>query len=1095
MAILLKKNVTIPVTDAEEFIRERLKKGDTTSFLFIVPTKRKLRDLQREFLTAVPSGTTPAVYLFTLETLASHLFTLICAPKRIVAGPTQAVLVNEAIRSVQSNLRYFHLSDSAHTIPKGTFQKILDVINYLKDKGAYPSTLYAEIESADASERWKLQDILTIYEAYENILGDTFIDAAGMLKQLNAEWDTPRMAPMFTSHFKSVDTILVSGFDEFSDPEMTFLYHLSGNEQVGTIVSFDYQPGNDELFGHLANNYQKFIHMGFEECKVPNPKSGEFSRHIANHLFQYNSNSPQLPASEYVTVRQVTDRQEEVNTIAKIIKRLALQTPDRDLSKICVAMYRPQLYTNLFREAFQRYGIPANITDRFALDQSPLVISILALLAVRQNNFRLIDIQRALSSAYFDLSHDGSPVRPGNLAEVAAALKVTAGYTTWMNRLEQRRKLIGEELNICADEFEELRLQREEHSLQEAKKDLAYLANLLRRFEKPMTPVEFRRHLLAMLDELRTMEGIVKIHSRALAEDLLEKDSRAYQKFLIFLDEFLDILEFERSEPLRQPVSYYLERLKTTMSQVRYNLRQQYGYGVYVTSFEETRGLQFDVMIIAGMVDGEFPPPYQPNTFLTPSRRLRQEGYHLTEHRYLCYQALTNFTEHLYVTHPMKDGEMELVPSSFLSAIRKVIDVQEVRGNDNTDLDNTIYSPVEMLGHLGKFAGSSSGEYMEAFLPHLDDELRATFNHMRHAITVEKSRLGGKSLPEYDGVIGSRLDKESKAKLERFRANVFSVSQLESYGRCPFQYFGDRVLRLNVASTAEEQLSPIERGGLLHELLFEFYVQRRERNLKPLFETTEEEFRQATEELLALASRKIDELYVPDIFWEVDKELLLGTATRKGALQEFLETEKNRKLEVTPSFFEATFGPHVGNKKASDPKFDYEKPVTAGAVQLRGKVDRIELGSGKFTIIDYKTGSIIAKRREIDLGMSLQLPVYLYAVERILAEKTGRAMNGVAGIYYNLKPPVKEELGIGSSEHKDKAFISKRSSHQLLQSDEELKAVINRAIGFVNDYVDKIARGEFPVAPKIPETICTYCDFRSICRIQASIALPREGVS
>ncbi len=91
-----------------------------------------------------------------------------------------------------------------------------------------------------------------------------------------------------------------------------------------------------------------------------------------------------------------------------------------------------------------------------------------------------------------------------------------------------------------------------------------------------------------------------------------------------------------------------------------------------------------------------------------------------------------------------------------------------------------------------------------------------------------------------------------------------------------------------------------------------------------------------------------------------------------------------------------------------------------------------------FTIIDYKTGMTIARRKDIEQGMSLQLPVYLYAVEKILSEKIESEMKGVAGIYYSLTPPVKEQIGLASEEHSGKAFLASRS-RTLVQTDDELK--------------------------------------------------------
>jgi ATP-dependent helicase/nuclease subunit B len=1090
MPVLLRKQYDTPVISIEDEIHRRLQRGETDSFIYVVPTKRKLRDLQRDFLKEVPGGIAPAFFLFTLETLASRLYSILLPPKRFIAGPAQAVLMNEAIHSVERSLQYFRLHGNVRRLPKGTLQKIIDVINYLKEKGIYPATLYGEVEVADASEKSKLRDILAIYEAYEKLLGETFIDAAGFFKILNAQWDSASAPALFSFHFSKVNALFISGFDEFSDPELTMLHNLSNIETLGTVISFDYHLDNDELFGHLKENYQKYIQMGFEKIRIPSSSDKTFERHIIQNLFRYDSCASLLSFTETVTVVGAADRHEEVETVAKIIKSMVKEKPDRDLSKVCVAMFQPQTYTNYIRETFWRYGIPANITDRYALDRSPLVVSILSLLAVQQHNYRLNDIMRALSSSYFDFANDGETINACNLYDVATKLKIFGGYKTWTSRIDQRLHLIADDLSMVSDEEEESQLRREELQLKKAHKDLLRLYNMLSRFDKTMTPHEFKERLLSLLDELGVKRCILGIQSLNVELDHLERDTRAYQKFINFLDEFFSILTLEMKDAVRERMAFYFERLRTAISQVRYNIRQKYDSGVLVTSFEETRGLDFDVMMIIGLVDGEFPPVYFPEIFFSTARRERKERYHLTEHRYLFYQALTNFTEHVYLTFPKKDGESELVPSSFLDALIKIVQVKDWRDGVPSILQEAIYSEDELFQRIGKYLGENNTANLESLvnqLPHLKAELYETLDHMAHSIAVERSRTSNGTMPEYDGVISKQLSSEARAALERFRQYVYSVTQLESYGRCPFQYFADRVLRLNVVGEMEEGLSPIERGSFLHELLFEFYISRRERRLPPLSSATEQQFDTAINELLALAHRMIDTVNIPDIFWEADKELIFGSAQRKGVLQEFLEHERQRELDVTPSYFEVAFGARIGSRKRTDPLLYQKAAISANDVHLRGKVDRVEIGKNTFTIIDYKTGATVAKRKDIELGISLQLPLYLYAVERIIAEQLGRDLKGVAGIYYKLKSPVTEDLGIGSEEHFGSAFNVGKRSKQITANDEELKTVIDQSIRYVNEYVDKISKGEFPVTPKVPEKTCTYCDFQTVCRIKSKI--------
>ncbi len=1083
MPVLLKKHYSLSSGGVEEEIHRRLKAGEVESFLYVVPTKRKMRDLQREFLRHVPGHVAPAFHLFTFETLAARLFALLCKPRRLVSRPVQAVLILEAIRSVGHSLSYIRLHGRRRSLPPGTLQKLIDVVNALKESGVYLPSLIEEAEQAGLAERPKLRDILAISEKYEELLGERFVDVPGMMKDLNAQWEGPRCEQLFREHYPECRTIFVSGFDEFSIPELTMLHLLSGIADLGTLVSFDYHPNNDEVFGHLKENYEKLLDMGFSGGPSLDGDHSGFQSYVAEHLFLPHRPPARLDCKNTITLVRAHDREHEVELIAKIIKRLVRERPDRDLSKICVAIHHPQIYTALFREIFAEYGVPANITDRYHLNQSPFVVSLLSLFSIEEHSYRLVDIMRALSSPYLDFRSSGGKIDAGNLYAVGSMLKNPTGRAAWLRRIEERLSLIDQELYSFDDDGHRSRFEQEKEMLLKARLDLNALSRLLQRFTVSMRPIEFKMNLVQLLDELRVVDRILAGQTPDHAR--MEIDARAYQKFVSFLDDFLQILAIEGKgdEPLR--LSFYTERLRQTISEVRYNVRQRYGYGVYVTSMDETRGLMFDTMFIAGLVDGEFPPVYRPEIFLGSSRRERKERYHLREHRYLFYQAATNFTEHLFLTVPEHDGDKKLVPSSFLESLQNIVEFEDPGPALPKDFSRRLYSEDELIRFAGEqLSGdrlSGAGDLAVSTWP---AELRNTLDHMRIAAQVEQSRLDGRTLPAYGGRLTGLLTAEADQALAGFRHRVFSVTQLESYGRCPFQFFADKVLRLNVTEDLEEGLTPMERGGILHAILFEFYTERRDNRLTPLTQATDEEFRAATEQLSKIAKRKIDGIKLSDIFWDLEKEIILGTPNRKGMMQEFLEEERSRGVETIPAYFEVAFGPHVDATRRVDPLLRSMESVKAGSVQLRGKIDRIDVGKDFFAIIDYKSGTTVAGRREIDLGISLQLPLYLYAVEQIFAEHEKKHLTGASGSYYTLKSPVREKLGIGNGEYNGRAFSKASKSRQLLNDDIELKSIIAQAIAFVNEYVDAIAKGDFPVRPKMSDKVCPYCDFRTICRIQ-----------
>lgn len=1087
MPVILYKNLSL-ISDIQAEIKQRIRLNKADTFIFIVPTRRKVRELQREFLKLAPNSTASAFNIFTLETFAAELYNIFCSPKLILNSTTQAVIFENAIRNKANELKYFLPQGIKYSIPKGTFEKIINVINSLKEAGIYLTSLYEELESAQNDEKLKLKDLLIIYEEYESLLGDQLNDVGGIFKELNNTITNYPRLDKFWNRFQDTDLILISGFDEFSDPEITMLDAISKfnkneyKKKLGMVISFDYYLNNDDLFGHLKENFEKFLRIGFNYHSDQPESKPSFKQHITQNLFRSDDSISKLDLSDKVTLISSRNREEEVEAIAKVIKNLLFNEPERDLSKICVALCQPQIYTKLFHEIFPRYGIPVNITDRFPLDQSAVAVSIISLLNICQNNFRQRDIMRALSSSFFTFSDGQSTIDAGNLYAVSVALKISGGRNFWKTRITNRINQIQKDLNTKDDEIEIHQLMNEVKSLQQALNDIALLENFLRPFETQLTPSDFRNALVELLNRFQVPENIIKFPAGNI--ELLEKDTRGYQKFLQLLDDLIDLLTFQAKEKDRQPLKFYTEQLKAAISQTRYNIHQKYGYGIYITSFEETRGLEFDIMFAIGLVDGEFPPPYSPEIFHSNNRQKKKELYHLTEMRYLFYQCITNFTEKLYITYPKKDGDIELVRSPFINSLLKILDCADWQIALPDKIAEAVYTEEELLQRIGSNKGINPAYKNNQSL---DERILRHIEFIFKAIEIENSRSMSDRMLEYNGKIYDALSDSSQKYLEKTLDKTYSITQLEKYAKCPFKYFADNILRLTVLEELEEGITPIEKGSILHEVLFQFYVERRRKNLPPIFDCNEEQFAEAVKNLIDLTRTKLDSLESSDLLYFLEKELILGRGSRKGIIQEFLDAERKRKLDVVPAYFEVAFGSRSGGTIFTDPELRQKEPLLVGNTKLRGKIDRVEVGNGFFSVVDYKTGSKFDDFTDIESGLALQLPIYLFAVEKILSEQK-KQLKPAAGTYYSLKIPVTEKIALANSELKNKAFIHTRKQASVLDNETELRRIIEKSISYVNEYVSLIAKGEFPITKqeKMPKA-CKYCSFDMVCRKQTIV--------
>ncbi len=224
---------------------------------------------------------------------------------------------------------------------------------------------------------------------------------------------------------------------------------------------------------------------------------------------------------------------------------------------------------------------------------------------------------------------------------------------------------------------------------------------------------------------------------------------------------------------------------------------------------------------------------------------------------------------------------------------------------------------------------------------------------------------------------------------ERFAltGQILSATQLETYAACPFKYFLTEVLGLKPLPSPEEirRIQPLERGTMVHEILFRFYEAASKKYPGPLRRENLEEYWKILEETAwdSFAAAETQGWTGYPLLWEIDRQSILED------LRAFLEKEAQAEDRMIPAFFEVRFGP--GSR--AFPNRAADEPVSmaledGAAFSLRGRMDRVDFSpAGDFLrVIDYKTGTLQGEEDGFCGGTTLQLPLYLMAACRIWKE-------------------------------------------------------------------------------------------------------------
>lgn len=269
-----------------------------------------------------------------------------------------------------------------------------------------------------------------------------------------------------------------------------------------------------------------------------------------------------------------------------------------------------------------------------------------------------------------------------------------------------------------------------------------------------------------------------------------------------------------------------------------------------------------------------------------------------------------------------------------------------------------------------------------------------------------------------------------------------SVSRLERYMKCPFQFYVSNVLQVAEQPEDEISRSPLERGRFLHELFETFFHEWQERKRGRITGENIDEARALFEEIAGPALRSL-----PPAEAGLERARLFGSAVGSGIVDRVFAMEAERGAGIRQRLMEYELDGEFA--------FAGEDGATR-AVRLRAKIDRVDLlDDGTFRLIDYKTKYVPDRRQ------ALQLPIYSACVQTSLSKTHGRDVRASEAMYLSFEGP----QAVVPLEERGKSFgeLTASAGHRLVAA------------------LDDIAAGRYPPRPET-RNLCTMCAFVAVCR-------------
>ncbi len=622
--------------------------------------------------------------------------------------------------------------------------------------------------------------------------------------------------------------------------------------------------------------------------------------------------------------------------------------------------------------------------------------------------------------------------------------------------------------------------------------------NILKK--KSCTPQEFLDSISMLINESKMFRFIL---TQMLQENsaIVEAEINALQIFRETLNEFCSVLKSEPQETFstQQLVSKLRYIVKHTFYQKRASRKVE---TVKILPLSEIRSYEFDYVFLGDFVDGGFPVSYRKDPLL-PGTPYRTEDAHLYDSRFLFYRILKSFEKKLFLLSPMHDRDTELIPSIFIEQLEEIC---HAGSEEITDIGQN--SITGFLSSYGDYIWRIDDPINEKF-PTNSENLKPIIDHV---VQVEKNRENIKQNTIYEGrLCTEELSLDSKRSLKALREKVYSVTDLEMYANCPFQFFMSTILNTKIIEEdKEDEISRKDKGTLTHIILFRFYNDRKEKRSPSLKRCSQENLDAAKEHLNTILEQISDEkrnerdISEKNLIWSISTDKL------RAALFRWIEAEQRCELTVSPKYFEVSFGKTVGE---SDDELSSSEPITINDVKMQGEIDRIDIGDDSFNVVDYKTGSSTIGIQDMREGRSLQLPIYLKVTENLFTQHANlNRLNPAAGLYQKIRlREFKQELGIGKEQLNGNAYQGYNgsrwydfgSSNKQCLEDEDFSSFLDRICGYVELYVERITEGFFPLitrsetdvdlekpehapdTPKDPTKPCNYCNYKRQCRVRA----------
>ncbi len=758
-----------------------------------------------------------------------------------------------------------------------------------------------------------------------------------------------------------------------------------------------------------------------------------------------------------LSVVNVIGVEEELSRVCREILTL-VEVNGYRFDEIGVVARTLEPYQVRLQSVFDHHLVPFTSTAGRPLSREPLVKTLLRLASLPLNDFDRTAVLDVVTSPFYNAEGAGASnanLRPDIWRSLVHTLGITKGEAEWRRLAEPASSSILSDAEADTDEDDE------PMRMTSVTTQPTYLWELVSRLIQDCQALPAQGSIGTLTDAFLTL---VKSHIHM--PDLFDGPSTEFSEpsdlTTVSSQIRSSLARLHQLDPLGGDISWeeWVELFRRVLDDARIPIEGDRHQGVQVLDAMTARGRTVRALFILGMNEKSFPRYVREDPFLRDRQRVVLEstlGYKIDEklagheEELLLFELLSrSATNRLYLSYQRADETgRAMAPSGFIAMamrdLRFVGRPEEtvprrltVRISEHPSIQDLLPAEELALGCL--LQGHDA-------LPLLDVMGRDRPLFEQGLATVKTFERESPELGPFDGIVGAPAPAPSK-DLDR----SFSPTALERYATCPFQYFGEKVLRLEPVRRLQHHLLPaLTLGTLLHESLrlsYERLVQLQWPEGSLSEARVQSTVNQAVADAFAAhaASRGTGHALLWTLAREQVTELVAAAVSSDGAE------------------YQATGFRPVAFETSAQGIVRLEPDASSVFLKVHGTLDRVDYRAEPpaLRIVDYK----FKQGNEINV------------VDRNLA------LSAVRG--FRLQPPLYASMTLPS--------LPAPTDVQLLFLTPQWPQPISRSsfeaslwTGHTGDMIRKtlstllqgIARREFFI---LPDGYCDYCEFSGACR-------------